>query len=166
MIFSSFTTIIQGSVNMKFHQNISTRCKIINILVFCEYVYKAKLAILGLNVNNFAMSKDILMKLYIQRALYSLFQKMVSLRIFCVQGSDQAQLFLHGKVLPKHYLKKCLVQLNNFQGQLKKWHPQRQTKSKNGRHFPIPTFNNLQLCFFVQKDSTTLKVLKMQFVFG
>ena len=56
---------------MKFHQNISTRCKIINILVFCEYVYKVKLAILGLNVNNFAMSKDILMKLWIQRALQS-----------------------------------------------------------------------------------------------
>ena len=55
---------------MKFHQNISTRCKIINILVFCEYVYKAKLAILGSNVNNFATSKDILMKLCIQRALY------------------------------------------------------------------------------------------------
>ena len=55
---------------MKFHQNISTRCKIINILVFCEYVYKVKLAILGLHANNFAMSKDILMKLWIQRALY------------------------------------------------------------------------------------------------
>ena len=55
---------------MKFHQDISTRCKIINILVFHEYVYKVKLAILGLNVNNFATSKDILMKLHIQRALY------------------------------------------------------------------------------------------------
>ena len=55
---------------MKFHQDISTRCKIINILVFYEYVYKVKLAILGLNVNNFATSKDILMKLHIQRALY------------------------------------------------------------------------------------------------
>ena len=55
---------------MKFHQNISTLCKIINILVFCKYVYKVKLAILGLNVNNFATSKDILMKLCIQRALY------------------------------------------------------------------------------------------------
>ena len=44
---------------MKFHQNICTRCKIINILVFCEYVYKVKLAILDLNVNNFATSKDI-----------------------------------------------------------------------------------------------------------
>ena len=57
-------------MNMKYHQNISTHCKIINILVFCEYVYKAKLAISGLNVNNFATSKDILMKLCIQRALY------------------------------------------------------------------------------------------------
>ena len=55
---------------MKFHQNISTGCKIINILVFSEYVYKVKLAILGLNVNNFATSKDIWMKLHIQRALY------------------------------------------------------------------------------------------------
>ena len=55
---------------MKFHQDISTRCKIINILVFYEHVYKAKLAILGLNINNFATSKDILMKLHIQRALY------------------------------------------------------------------------------------------------
>ena len=25
---------------------------------------------------------------------------------FCVQGSDLSQLFLHGKVLPKHHLKK------------------------------------------------------------
>ena len=33
-------------------------------------VYKVKFAILGLNVNNFATSKDILMKLHIQRALY------------------------------------------------------------------------------------------------
>ena len=56
---------------MKFHQNISTRCKIINILVFCKYVYKVKLAILGLNVNNFATGRDILMKLDIQRALYN-----------------------------------------------------------------------------------------------
>ena len=55
---------------MKFHQDISTRCKIINILVFYEYVYKVNLAILGSNVNNFATSKDILMKLHIQRALY------------------------------------------------------------------------------------------------
>ena len=55
---------------MKFHQNICTRCKIINILVFCKYVYKVRLAILDLNVNNFATSKDILMKLHIQRALY------------------------------------------------------------------------------------------------
>ena len=56
---------------MKFHQNISTRCKIINILVFSEYGYKVKLAILGLNVNNFATGRDILMKLNIQRALYN-----------------------------------------------------------------------------------------------
>ena len=55
---------------MKFHQDISTRCKIINILVFYEYVYKVKLAILGLNVNNSTTSIDIWMKLCIQRALY------------------------------------------------------------------------------------------------
>ena len=35
------------------------------------YVYKVKLAILGLNVNNLAMARDILMKLDIQRALYN-----------------------------------------------------------------------------------------------
>ena len=46
------------------------------------------------------------------------------------------------------------------------WHPSKQTKSKNRRHFYISTFENLQLCFFVQNDSFTLKVLKMQFVFG
>ena len=39
-------------------------------------------------------------------------------------------------------------------------------KIKKRRHFIISTFENLQLCFFVQKDSATLKVLKMQFVFG
>ena len=55
---------------MKFHQDISTRCKIINILVFYEYVYKVNLAIFGLNVNNFAMGRDMLTKLHIQRALY------------------------------------------------------------------------------------------------
>ena len=55
---------------MKFHQNISTCCKIINILVFCKYVYKVKLAILDLNVHNFATSKDVLMKFRIQRALH------------------------------------------------------------------------------------------------
>ena len=51
---------------MKFHQNISARCKIIHVLVFCEYVYKVKLAVLGLNVNNFAMGRDILTKLHTQ----------------------------------------------------------------------------------------------------
>ena len=55
-----------------------------------------------------------------------------------------------------------LLRYRNF----KIWHPLKQTKSKNGRHFFISTFENLQLCFFVQKDSSTLKVLKMQFVFG
>ena len=55
---------------MKFRQDISTRCEIINMLVFYEYVYEVKLAILGLNINDFVMSKDILMKLHIQRTLY------------------------------------------------------------------------------------------------
>ena len=55
-----------------------------------------------------------------------------------------------------------LLRYRNF----KIWRPLKQTKSKNGRHFFISTFENLQLCFFVQKDSSTLKVLKMQFVFG
>ena len=48
----------------------------------------------------------------------------------------------------------------------RKWHPFKQTKTKNGRHFFISTFDNFQLCFFVPKDSFTLKFLKMQFVFG
>ena len=55
---------------MKFHQNISIRCKVIKVSIFCQYVYKVKYAILGLNVNNFATGRDILMKLHIQRALY------------------------------------------------------------------------------------------------
>ena len=38
--------------------------------------------------------------------------------------------------------------------------------NKNKRHFFIPTFKFIQLCFFVQNDSFTLKVLKTQFVFG
>ncbi len=54
---------------MKFHQNISTYCRVIQVLVFCEYVYKVKQAILGLNVNNFATIRDFLMKLHIQRVL-------------------------------------------------------------------------------------------------
>ena len=55
---------------MKFHQNISTCCRVIQVLVFWEYVYKVKQAILGLNVNNFATIRDFLMKLHIQRVLY------------------------------------------------------------------------------------------------
>ena len=39
-------------------------------------------------------------------------------------------------------------------------------KIKNGCHFFLSTFENLQLCFFVQKDSYPLKVLNMQFGFG
>ena len=48
----------------------------------------------------------------------------------------------------------------------RKWHLFKQTKTKNGRHFFISSFDNFQLCFFVQKDSSTLKVLKMQFIFS
>ena len=70
MIFSSFHTMIQGSLKKKFHQNISSRCKIIQVLIFCKYVYKVKKAILGLNINNFAVDRDSLMKLHFQRALY------------------------------------------------------------------------------------------------
>ena len=55
-----------------------------------------------------------------------------------------------------------LLRYRNF----KIWRPLKQTKSKNGCHFFISTFENLQLCFFVQKDFSTLKVQKMQFVFG
>ena len=47
-----------------------------------------------------------------------------------------------------------------------KWRPLKQTKTKNKRHFFIPTFKVIQLCFFAQNDSFTLKVLKTQFVFG
>ena len=47
-----------------------------------------------------------------------------------------------------------------------KWHPFKHTKTKNKRHFFISTFDKVQLCFFVQKDSFTLNVLKMQFFFG
>ena len=43
---------------------------------------------------------------------------------------------------------------------LKNWHPLKQTKTKNKRHFFIPTFKVIQLCFFDQNDSFTLKVLK------
>ena len=55
---------------MKFHQNVSTHFRVIQVIVFWEYVYKVELAILVLNYNNFATSRDILMKLHIQRVLY------------------------------------------------------------------------------------------------
>ena len=55
---------------MEFHQNISIQCKVIQVLIFCKYVYKVKYDILGLNVNNFVEDRDILMKLHFQRALY------------------------------------------------------------------------------------------------
>ena len=47
-----------------------------------------------------------------------------------------------------------------------KWRPLKQTKSKNKHHFSSPTFWVIQLCFWVKKDSTTLKALKMYFVPG
>ena len=62
----------------------------------------------------------------------------------------------------KHFFINGLLRNGHF----KICRPLKQTKSKNGRHFFISTFENLQLCFFVQNDSFTLKVLKMQFVFG
>ena len=67
-----------------------------------------------------------------------------------------------GKTKKTKYFPPPILRYRNF----KIWHPLKQTKSKNGRHFIISTFEKLQLCFFVQKDSDTLKVLKMQFVFG
>ena len=44
-----------------------------------------------------------------------------------------------------------------------KWRPLKQTKSKNKHHFSSPTFWVIQLCFWVQKDSSTLKTLKICF---
>ena len=49
---------------------------------------------------------------------------------------------------------------------VKNWHPLKQTKAKDKGHFSLPIFKVIQLCFFVQNDSFTLKVLKTQFVFG
>ena len=72
----------------------------------------------------------------------------------------------HSKLMPKSQKKQNFVDRVTRYGYFRKWHPLKQTKTKNGRHFFIPTFHNLQLCFFVQKDSTTLKVIKLQFVFG
>ena len=45
-----------------------------------------------------------------------------------------------------------------------KWHPLKQTKTKNGHHFRRLTFKVIQLCCLAQNDSFTLKVLKSQFV--
>ena len=72
----------------------------------------------------------------------------------------------HSKLMPKSQKKQNFVDRVTRYGYFRKWHPLKQTKTKNGRHFFISTFDNFQLCFFVQKDSFTLKVLKMQFVFG
>ena len=60
------------------------------------------------------------------------------------------------------YFPQPLLRYRNF----KIWRPLKQTKWKNGWHLFMSTFENLQLCFFVQNDSFTLKVLKMQFVLG
>ena len=79
---------------------------------------------------------------------------------FCV-GIDLCHILV-GKNQKNKYFPQPLLRYRNF----KIWRPLKQTKSKNGRHFFLSTFENLQLCFFVQKDSTTLRVLKMQFVFG
>ena len=79
---------------------------------------------------------------------------------FCV-GIDLCHILV-GKNQKNKYFPQPLLRYRNF----KIWRPLKQTKSKNGRHFFISTFENLQLCFFVQNDSFTLKVLKMQFVFG
>ena len=62
----------------------------------------------------------------------------------------------------KEYLEKIIyVPLSGIKININK-----KKKKKNGWHFFISTFDNFQLCFFVRKDSITLKVLKMQFVFG
>ena len=79
---------------------------------------------------------------------------------FCV-GIDLCHILV-GKNQKNKYFPSPLLRYHNF----KIWRPLKQTKSKNGCHFIISTFENLQLCFFVQKDSSSLKVLKMQFVFG
>ena len=65
------------------------------------------------------------------------------------------------------YLKNFFCTLSFFVNPSQvKWRPLNQTKTKNKRHFFIPTFKVIQLCFFVQNDSFTLKVLKTQFIFG
>ncbi len=43
-------------------------------------------------------------------------------------------------------------------------HVQKCIKSKNRHHFERPTFSDIQLCCLVKKDSSTPKVLKLQFV--
>ena len=65
------------------------------------------------------------------------------------------------------YLKNFFCTLSFFVNPSQvKWHPLKQTKTKNKRHFFIPTFKVIQLCFFVQNDSFTLKILKTQLIFG
>ena len=70
----------------------------------------------------------------------------------------------HSKLMPKSQKKQNFVDRVTRYGYFRKWHPLKQTKTKNGRHFFISTFDKLQLCFFVQNDSSTLKVLKMHFL--
>ena len=43
--------------------------------------------------------------------------------------------------------KNCRGRFSDILG-FRKWRPLEQTKTKNGRHFFISTFDNLQLCFF------------------
>ena len=64
-------------------------------------------------------------------------------------------------------LKNWICTLSFFVNPVKvKWHSLKQTKSKIRHHFWGPTFHDKELCFLVQKDSFTLKVLKTQFVLG
>ena len=79
---------------------------------------------------------------------------------FCV-GIDLCHMLV-GKNQKNKYFTSPLLIYRNF----KILRPLKQTKSKNGRHFIISTFENLQLCFFVQNDSFILKVLKMLVEFG
>ena len=81
-----------------------------------------------------------------------------------MQGSNIVQ-FLGNTILSQQGVRKMALKKFFMYGfakyrNFKIWRPLKQTKSKNGCHFFISTFENLQLCFFVQKDSSTLKALK------
>ena len=79
---------------------------------------------------------------------------------FCV-GIDLCHILV-GKNQKKQIFPSANTELSQFQNMASI----KTNKIKKRMHFIISTFENLQLCFFVQKDSATLKVLKMQFVFG